>query len=334
MTEDADTRVEDLWFSSDSLVIRAEKKIFRVTKSILAARSSVFRDMVAFPQPASGEAEIIDGSPVVCLSDSAANVEVFLRAIFDSSYFMPPPAPVELLALLGILRLAHKYDVQYLYLRALEHIAVRYAPLSLDDYSTSQYRDHIIYPADSSPVYILGIIMAATEVEALWLLPIAYYLACTYPQKTIRSAVALGASEHLVQMCIAGQAELIRGTVKVNSFLSKRSDAQCESAGRCEMSRVEGFNGYLSSLDSEEDLTPLDDWPASDWAWFLRTGRMCRHCIQSAQESHTAALEEFWERLPLIFGLPSWSELHAMRDVVMGSPASNSASDQGFTHIQ
>ncbi|KAJ7664761.1 hypothetical protein B0H17DRAFT_835030, partial [Mycena rosella] len=110
---------EDLWFSSDSLVIRADEKIFRVTKSILSARSSVFRDMVAFPQPSSAEAELIEGSPVVCLSDSAANVEVFLRAILDSSYFMPRPAPVELHVVLGILRLAHKYDVQYLYLRAL-----------------------------------------------------------------------------------------------------------------------------------------------------------------------------------------------------------------------
>jgi len=80
-----DKRVEDLWFSSD-VVLRAEKSIFHVSKSILAARSSVFRDMVAFPQPPTGETEMIDGCPVVSLHDSAADVEVFLRAIFDSRY--------------------------------------------------------------------------------------------------------------------------------------------------------------------------------------------------------------------------------------------------------
>lgn len=94
MDED-DIRVDDLWFSNDTLVIKAQKKVFRVTKSILAARSSVFRDMVAFPQPTSDQTNVVDGSPVVTLHDAAADVEVFLRAIFDSrcvsdlSYFPP-----------------------------------------------------------------------------------------------------------------------------------------------------------------------------------------------------------------------------------------------------
>lgn len=64
-------RVEDLWFNSDALVIRAERKLFRVTKSILAARSTVFRDMVAFPQPTSNDTtEFVDDSPVLLLHDS------------------------------------------------------------------------------------------------------------------------------------------------------------------------------------------------------------------------------------------------------------------------
>ncbi|KAJ6516961.1 hypothetical protein DFH09DRAFT_940661 [Mycena vulgaris] len=111
---DDDIRVDDLWFSDDTLVIRSEKKVFRVTKSILCARSSVFRDMVAFSQPPSDQTNTIDGRPVVVLHDSAADVEVFLRAIFDSSYFMPPTTPVQLDVVLGIFRLAHKYDIDYL----------------------------------------------------------------------------------------------------------------------------------------------------------------------------------------------------------------------------
>ncbi|KAJ6481265.1 hypothetical protein C8R47DRAFT_594503 [Mycena vitilis] len=48
--------------------------------------------MAAFPQ---SKMEMVDGSPVVPLHAAAAHVEVFLRAIFDSSYFMPPPAKPE-----------------------------------------------------------------------------------------------------------------------------------------------------------------------------------------------------------------------------------------------
>lgn len=79
-------RVGDLWFTRDTIVIRAEETIFQVTRSILAARSTVFQDMMAFPQPPGDDTEFIDGSPVVRLHDSAADVEVFLRAIFDSKY--------------------------------------------------------------------------------------------------------------------------------------------------------------------------------------------------------------------------------------------------------
>jgi hypothetical protein len=81
---DTPSRVDDLWFPTDNLVIQAGNKIFRVSGAILAARSSVFSDMIAFPQPASGYIEQIDGCPVVRLPDSAEHVEVFLRAIYDS----------------------------------------------------------------------------------------------------------------------------------------------------------------------------------------------------------------------------------------------------------
>jgi hypothetical protein len=78
-------KVHDLWFTTDTIiVIRVENKIFRVSGGILAARSTVFNDMIAFPQPKSGETETMDGSPVVRLHDSAEDVEAFLRAIYDS----------------------------------------------------------------------------------------------------------------------------------------------------------------------------------------------------------------------------------------------------------
>ncbi|KAJ7112497.1 hypothetical protein C8R44DRAFT_741587 [Mycena epipterygia] len=46
-------------------------------------------------QPTSDGDEMMNGSPAVCLHDSAAELEPFLRAILDSSYFMPPAAAVE-----------------------------------------------------------------------------------------------------------------------------------------------------------------------------------------------------------------------------------------------
>lgn len=85
MDDDPDpnsTRVQELWFSDGNLVIQAGNRRFRVYKALLAARSSVFADMLSLPQ--SEAAETVEGSPFVRLQDSPADTTHFLRAIFDS----------------------------------------------------------------------------------------------------------------------------------------------------------------------------------------------------------------------------------------------------------
>ncbi|KAJ6540869.1 hypothetical protein DFH09DRAFT_1368513 [Mycena vulgaris] len=291
MGDNSDIRVDHLWFSSDSLVIRAEKKVFRVTKSILAARSSIFRDMVAVPQPPGEETELIDGSPVVCLSDSAADVEVFLQAIFDSSYFMPPPAQVEIDAVLGILRLAHKYDVHYLYLRALEHLSVMYGPSSLDDYLARP----IHWPTLPTSWETID---AITQFGALWLLPVAYYLA----------------------------ARLVSGRRPISSAEPSRGAASwrhgpmgCSAWRSSALISLFGFLGHEDDDPYDDNFGPLGDYDACQWNVLLNHKLMCPHCGKEAMSIHETAMEEFWARLPSIFGLPPWSDLNAMRVAVMGS---------------
>jgi hypothetical protein len=46
----ARNRVPELWFEDDNLILHAENTVFRVSKGVLAAHSSVFRDMLSFPQ--------------------------------------------------------------------------------------------------------------------------------------------------------------------------------------------------------------------------------------------------------------------------------------------
>jgi hypothetical protein len=77
-------RVEKLWFSPDVVILRAQDRIFRVFVAILKEKSSVFADMFLFPQPPSSDVESLEGVPVVTLHDDPAELEVFLKAIFDS----------------------------------------------------------------------------------------------------------------------------------------------------------------------------------------------------------------------------------------------------------
>jgi hypothetical protein len=80
-------KADDLWFSTDVVIIRAETRIFRVFAAILKARSSVFADMFSLPQPSEfADTETMDGHPVITLHDKPEDVEVFLKAIFDSRF--------------------------------------------------------------------------------------------------------------------------------------------------------------------------------------------------------------------------------------------------------
>jgi len=74
-------RDPDLWFDQGDLVLRAESTIFRVMKESLADQSLVFRDMATLPTPEVVE-ELIDGCPVVGLTDSERDIHSFLEAIF------------------------------------------------------------------------------------------------------------------------------------------------------------------------------------------------------------------------------------------------------------
>ncbi|KAJ7464392.1 hypothetical protein FB451DRAFT_1489596 [Mycena latifolia] len=77
--------VEGLWFSSDLVILKAGKLLFRVFASILKEKSPIFADMFALPQPASSEVKSIGGIPVVLMPDDPAELEAFLKAMFDPS---------------------------------------------------------------------------------------------------------------------------------------------------------------------------------------------------------------------------------------------------------
>ncbi|KAJ6528286.1 hypothetical protein DFH09DRAFT_935321 [Mycena vulgaris] len=118
--------------------------------------------MAAFPQSEFEGPELFEGIPIVRLHNSAADVQVFLRAIFDSSFFMPPPERSDIHVVLGIVRLAHKYDMEYLFRRALQHLTHTY-PVHLDGLiNGSPLLDHLC-PTEAH----LEAITVATEVGAL-----------------------------------------------------------------------------------------------------------------------------------------------------------------------
>ncbi|KAJ6506385.1 hypothetical protein C8R47DRAFT_1037549, partial [Mycena vitilis] len=217
------TLVEGLWFSDGFLVIKAEEKCFRVPRAILSARSTVFASMLEQEPPQNCETVLNDGTPVIVLHDSAKEVEVFLRAIYDSSFFMPPPKRVDRRDLIGILRMSHKYGVDYLFRRALLHLSE--FDRRSDEYRVRIYSNHFdIFDAGDVPDFDL--IIALHEVGAYWLLPLVYYTACRNGPEGLHTALAKGADEDLVRICLHGCQRLSDSTPDVHDFLHHSSDIE------------------------------------------------------------------------------------------------------------
>ncbi|KAJ7159310.1 hypothetical protein C8R43DRAFT_920841 [Mycena crocata] len=305
MSNEAELKqIDGLWFSNDALIIlRAEESIFRVQKSILAARSPVFRGMFEFPQPVADGDEMMDGSPVVRLHDSAADVEPFLRAIFDSSYFMPPPAEVEFCAVLGILRLGHKYDVDYLFKRALLHLE-RVYPTTLEESLSIGGKlpnyENAMMKHDLLAVPILH------ETGATWLLPYAYYnVGSLGPDDMISVGAPWEAlPQDMKATCMLLQGAHQRATRRINTFLGDPST--CPDRGECNSVKL-AYLGTFMAQGSAHDWLP--DAPFAEWIpprWRELKKELCRDCFKVAQTTHDAAEAEIWDELPKNCGLGSW----------------------------
>ncbi|KAJ7049177.1 hypothetical protein C8F01DRAFT_1184892 [Mycena amicta] len=312
MSESDAQRVAELWFADGTIVIRAGSKLFRVSKSILEARSTVFKDMAAFPQPVDdGEVELVDGAPVISLADDSEHVEAFLKAIFDSSFFLPSPAPVPIDTVGGILLLSHKYDVKYLYLRALEHLEQFFFFESVESLRAQSYTSaHTDMYSSKRCASHLTLISTATRTGALWLLPLLYHIASYDPHSSLYAAMTKSKGaipDDILMRCFSVYPSPGQGLWKISSFLDSNPPG-CIAVVQCKKARASLSSGRLRRP------LPLHFWSPQFWESFSRA--QCTECWTSAAAEHDAALQKYWDALPGMFkaGLPPWQDLHALRE--------------------
>ncbi|KAJ7232030.1 hypothetical protein B0H12DRAFT_203245 [Mycena haematopus] len=320
------TRVEELWFEDGGLVVQAEQSLFRVSRAILAARSSVFKDMVAFTQPP--DAETIDGCPVVRLLDSADDVTCFFRAIFDSSFFEPYPCKVCFEDALSITRLSHKYAVDYLLRRALVHLSHDF-PTTLSEFDaiseseshgSTDFRD-IVGDHDLIPPPYVAVVQLARQVNALWMLPIAFYQLASADKESIRQVLrckmfnnhAAKLSADDVILFLTSSVLLAGLELEAASFLhSVDNHAECTGGTKCNIARLSALTLVQNSIANSAAPDPFTVcFRAYIWDDLLEN--CCTQCYECLDKAHDEARQPIWDKLPGICGLPSWPELEKMK---------------------
>ncbi|KAK7052492.1 BTB domain-containing protein, partial [Favolaschia claudopus] len=314
-------REEGLWFEDCGLIIRAENTIYRVSSAILAMHSVVFRDMLSLPPP--DEPDMMDGCPLVLLTDSAEDVTNFLKAIFHYSFFNPPPAPTTFPIICSVLRMSHKYEVDELRKRALVHFSQAH-PTTLSEWDTV-VNDPPSWTNLDDEKNILSISIAR-QFGATWILPTAFYRMCQSTQEdNIIDTVYLDTSDKvrflqgLRYLETTGASQMLDFLLDESLWsnlnchetleaeqrvcIGSREDDEWRHQIRSDLEERKGFDARVGAV------MPLELWQHDHWSDLPA----CDDCTEEIQSALQEARQKLWNELPTIFGLPNWKKLRKMK---------------------
>ncbi|KAF7308000.1 hypothetical protein MKEN_01161700 [Mycena kentingensis (nom. inval.)] len=333
-------RVEELWFTDGNIVLTAGNAQYKVYRGILAKQSTVFADMLSLPLPPDGD-EQVDGCPAVTLHDAEVEVTPFLKALFDASFFQAFPTETDFTTIYGCLRLAHKYDVDFLRQRALVHFSSVY-PMTLKGYqdgtSFASLGDRMLssvcsweIPEDDEAV--LCALQLAREVGATWTLPIIFYeLGESFfrlGHKIFSGVVYEGVRAQIGQddatTLIHGlHAQIAQGAVVMRFLCHSDEVSDCPSPLACLRRRLYTAE-TMRALNENYLSQPLVLWAPDDWD---QMEDQCAACLAELKLQHATALEAFWEELPSMYDLPPWKDLEEMKRAAIGQHQSDSENEQ------
>ncbi|KAF7331341.1 BTB domain-containing protein [Mycena kentingensis (nom. inval.)] len=322
-------RSEELWFSDGNIVLEAGHRQFKVFHGILGARSTIFRDMLAMPQPPNRE--MADGCPLVKLPDAAEDMTAFLKAIYDSSFFLPYPSPVDIDVVLGILAVSDKYDVPDLRRRALVHLSSGFpttlAGRDLQASNPPPLERPSWRTVSQHAVNLMPRIVYLARFLAPWILPMALYRISGYQADEVYQSVLavfdrnaeFAFTEEQARTFLAGHTSLVRETTSstIAAYTSPPSVDGCLTPENCLLRRItilDLVQRFLVQTPSHFTL-----WGLHETNVEALLPQLCAICAPELQATHKAARQSLWDRVPGMFSLPPWSELEQLKLEALGS---------------
>jgi hypothetical protein len=215
-----------------------------------------------------------------------------------------------------VLRLSIKYDVDYLRRRCIRHLSDIY-PTTLSAWDLLGYsRDIINFRAPPKVYPVFQVLELLKEVEAPWLIPAIMYLGCSNPIRRIVDGVELGgtlemtAEKRTILIAYPEQAIAVDSVLR---FLKQRFP-ECHTPSKCNAELLQ-----LSQFIAENWSAchfPLEIWEDHDWEQVA--GDLCTACVGQCRKTHATARQEFWDRMPALFGVDyRWDELEKLKHAAL-----------------
>ncbi|KII91856.1 hypothetical protein PLICRDRAFT_136372 [Plicaturopsis crispa FD-325 SS-3] len=311
------------WLFDGTIVLEAQNTQFRVHKSILAASSSVFKDMFEVCRPNSSESAValgqmdsdalVEGCHVVHMTDAWRDIQHMLRALYERNYHTDPTRTMPFGVVAAFLRLGKKYDIQHIHDEAMLRLTTDY-PSTLEAYDSSS-RLHRLECTSHAELFAMNL---ARETQTLQIIPAAMYTFASYrslrdimrcadrDSRTIGdSTLAASLSPENSRACLVGREDLMDAQLEHTfSWLAKPPTAgRCGYPVRCmdERRRI-----LAEMMVSPIILTALNEWDEEPSKEGLN---LCHSCRAEAQIAHNSGRQAIWDALPSYFGLPRWDAL-------------------------
>ncbi|KDR69923.1 hypothetical protein GALMADRAFT_103536 [Galerina marginata CBS 339.88] len=290
-------RVPDLWFDDADVVFQAGQKLFRVHRGILCARSPIFRDMFSIPPPdqeAMGAGSTIDGCCLINLPDAQQDVYCFFLAIFDASFFEPPPSVHSISILASILRMSHKYDVGFLRYRAISHLNRLFPPHMVPSFIKSNNVSNL-------RTTVLEIIEPAYTANVRWIIPTVFLSTVQIKLEEIFESQHWNVLPTAIQQAYLRFREIyLLDRERMPRWIVFLPSKQCAYPAQCQMAARSYMVGYRQLIEkSEKKMLTRRELEV----------RSCPHCASYILAQATVELKERWNGFPINLGLPNWQTL-------------------------
>lgn len=330
------TRSGSVWFDDGNIIIQAEGTIFKVYRGVLAAHSSVFKDMLSIPQPSSEGLSAIEGCAVVHVSDTAADITIVLEALCLRGYVQSRAfKSIRLLKLVyattcrhgtiyealnfkvvaAFIRIGKKYDIPILRNEGLKRLSYEYP----SDFN--RYCDHDPWSRIFKDDHInIAAANLAREQNLLWVLPVALYRVCDSANdaKDIVKGIhkddgvtALALPNDITTCLVARESLLNLQSSTTFAWTNAQNSVypSCRARSSCTETRKQKLcDLYFPRMA----IAGLNTWEDANKT--IGGKSMCDLCAGPAKKLHEKGREELWNALPGIFGLPKWVRLQKERD--------------------
>ncbi|KIP03702.1 hypothetical protein PHLGIDRAFT_37291 [Phlebiopsis gigantea 11061_1 CR5-6] len=313
-------RCADLWYNDGTVVLQAENMLFKVYRGILEEQSPFFADLFTLPQRESNESEKYEDCPLVPMTDPAADVRVFLKAIFDYKFYSDVKTITDYNMILSVVKLSHKYQIDHLLRHSLPTFTAVYPP-SLKNWDIRegrrQYKPLTAAYGKALPIFVIEL-ARTTGIDVL--LPSALFECCSLSINEIMYGVptpdgtvlCLEARDQvLILQARERLSQLFR--TKVFAFVYSEDTLQSVAAApapysaparRANWRKVhEWVQGVSEPGCWADPLTRSFPWDAFKIAY------QGQRAYQIKQREFSSARQAVWSELPVIFNLLPWDKM-------------------------